>query len=169
MTEAMGALRRDRDGCAVRFERLYDYTPQELWRALTEPEQIRGWLADVSRFELEPDGEVHLHFGDEPEGGHTRWRIRELEPGRVLECEWHYPGEEPSIVRFECQPREQGTLLVLDHRRLSPDDAPGYAAGWHAHLEALAQLHALKDEDWYRRYQELRPAYERAAATLPVS
>lgn len=169
MTEPMGALRREDEGCAVRFERLYDYTPQELWSALTEPEQIRGWLAEVSRFDAEPGGEVHLHFGDEPEGEGTRWRIRELEPERVLECEWHYPGEEPSIVRFECHPREQGTLLVLDHRRLSTDDAPGYAAGWHAHLEALAELHSSEDDDWYRRYRELRPVYEQAAAALAAS
>jgi uncharacterized protein YndB with AHSA1/START domain len=167
MTEAMGALRRDDHTCAVRFERLYDYTPQELWRALTEPEQIRGWLADVSRFELEPNGEVHLHFGDEPDGSQTTWRVVEVEPERVLECEWHYPGEEPSIVRFECHPQEQGTLLVLDHRRLSADDAPGYAAGWHAHLDALADLFATKDDDWHRRYTELRPEYEEAASALP--
>jgi uncharacterized protein YndB with AHSA1/START domain len=169
ITDALGSLRRDEDACAVRFERLYDYTPQELWAALTEPEQIRGWLADVSRFDAEPGGEVHLHFGDEPEGGGTRWRIREIEPERVLECEWHYPGEEPSILRFECHAREHGTLLVLDHRRLSADEAPGYAAGWHAHLEALAALHSSDDGAWYRRYRELRPVYEQAAAALAAS
>jgi uncharacterized protein YndB with AHSA1/START domain len=167
MTETAGLLRREDDGCAVRFERLYDYSPGELWRALTEPEQLRGWLADVSRIDLEPGGEVHLHFGDEPDDGHTTWRVVAVEPGRVLECEWRYPGEEPSIVRFECHPRERGTLLVLDHRRLSADDAPGYAAGWQAHLEALADLFGTKDDDWYRRYRELRPVYEEQAAALP--
>lgn len=167
MTAALGALRRDGDRCAVRFERLYDYTPSELWRALTEPEQLRGWLADVTHMQLEPGGEVRLRFGDEPGDGSTTWRVRELEPERVLECEWHYPGEEPSIVRFECHPRERGTLLVLDHSRLAPDDAPGYGAGWHAHLDALGALFETKDDDWYRRYSELRPRYEEAATALP--
>jgi uncharacterized protein YndB with AHSA1/START domain len=167
MTQPMGAVRRDGDRCAVRFERLYDYTPDELWQALTEPGQMRGWLADVSRVDLTPGGEIRMHFGDEPDEGHTSWRVLEIEPGRVLECEWRYPGEEPSVVRFECHPRERGTLLVLDHRRLSADDAPGYAAGWHAHLDALADLFATKDEDWYRRYRELRPTYEEAASALP--
>jgi uncharacterized protein YndB with AHSA1/START domain len=167
MTEATGALRREDDRCAVRFERLYDYSPQELWRALTEPEQIGGWLAHVTRIELEPGGEVHLRFGDEPDDGQTTWRVLEVEPERVLECEWHYPGEEPSVVRFECHPRERGTLLVLDHRRLASADAAGYAAGWHAHLDALGSLFGSEADDWHRRYTELRPSYEEAASALP--
>jgi uncharacterized protein YndB with AHSA1/START domain len=164
---AEGVLRGDGDRCAVRFERLYDYTVDELWSALTEPDQLRGWLAHASRFELEVDGEIALHFGDEPEGQHTRWRVREVNPGRVLECEWHYPGEVPSIVRFECHARERGSLLILDHRRLAAENAPGYAAGWHAHLDALADLFGAKSVDWYGRYRELRPDYEEAAARLP--
>ena len=32
----------------------------------------------------------------------------------VLEYEWRFPGEDDSIVRFELQPQEYGTLLVLD-------------------------------------------------------
>lgn len=167
MTEAAGVLRRDDDRCAVRFERLYDYTPQELWRALTEPEQLRGWLADVTHMQLEPGGEVRLRFGDEPDGGGTAWRVLQVDPERLLECEWHYPGEEPSVLRFECHPRERGTLLVLDHRRLADADAPGYAAGWHAHLDALANLFGSTDGDWYLRYSELRPGYEEAATALP--
>ena len=48
MTETFGALRQD----GVRFERLYDATPEELWSAITDPEQIQGWLAHVARIDL---------------------------------------------------------------------------------------------------------------------
>jgi uncharacterized protein YndB with AHSA1/START domain len=165
VTDALGTLRRDDERMSVRFERLYDATPAELWAALTDPTQIRGWLAEATRFELAVGGEIELRFGD-GDGELTRGRIRELQPGRVLEYDWHTEGEASSVVRFELVGQEQGTLLVLDHRHLDPDSAPGYGAGWQAHLEALAAPFSGDGEDWWRRYEELRPSYVAAAAAL---
>jgi uncharacterized protein YndB with AHSA1/START domain len=162
-----GRLRPDADRAAVRFERLYDATPDELWSALTDPEQIRGWLADASRFQLEPDGEVMIDFGgDDETGGRVDGRIRELDPPRLLEYTWTFPGEPESVVRFEIVPREHGVLLVLDHRLLSRESLVGYGAGWHAHLDVLA-LHLRGERgSWDGRYRELRPEYERQASAL---
>ncbi len=165
MTDALGALRREDDRMSVRFERLYDATPAELWTALTDPKQIRGWLAEASRFELAIGGEIELRFGD-TDAEVTRGRIRELEPGRVLEYDWNYTGETTSVVRFELVGQEQGTLLVLDHRHLTAEAAPGYGAGWQAHLEALAAPFSGDGDSWWHRYEELRPAYESVAAAL---
>lgn len=165
MTDALGTLRREDERMSVRFERLYDATPEELWAALTDPKQIRGWLAEATRFELAVGGEVELRFGDGDDGV-TRGRIRELEPGRVLEYDWHHPGETASVVRFELVSQEHGTLLVLDHRQLDAAAAPGYGAGWQAHLEALAAPFSGDGDRWWRRYEELRPSYETAAAAL---
>ena len=39
-----GALRPDGTLCGVRFERLYKATAEELWSALTRPEQLARWL-----------------------------------------------------------------------------------------------------------------------------
>jgi hypothetical protein len=83
----------------------------------------------------------------------------------VLEYDWTFPGEDESVVRFEIVPQEQGTLLVLDHRRLGRASAGGYGAGWQAHLEALAG--ELELGDWDERFEELRPRYAELAAALP--
>ena len=73
MTEtAYGALRADDERCAVRFERLYDYTPAELWAALTDPVQLRGWLTEVPTFQAEVGGAVAIDFG---EGGMVRGEV----------------------------------------------------------------------------------------------
>ena len=165
MTDSLGTLRREDERMSVRFERLYDATPEELWAALTDPEQIRGWLAEATRFELAVGGEIELRFG-ETDDQVTRGRIRELEPGRVLEYDWNYTGETESVVRFELVRQEHGTLLVLDHRHLDAEAAPGYGAGWQAHLEALAAPFSSDGGRWWRRYEELRPSYEAAAAAL---
>jgi uncharacterized protein YndB with AHSA1/START domain len=154
---------------SVRFERLYDATPRELWRALTDPEQIAGWLAHVSRWTLEPGAEYRLDFGSDDSV--TTGVIREVKEERVLELSWTYPGETDSILRFELEPQERGVKLVLDHRLLQAEAAVGYGAGWQAHLEALERLLAGSSTDdgvWWDRYRELRPAYERQAETLPT-
>jgi uncharacterized protein YndB with AHSA1/START domain len=164
MTETICELHPDGDRAALHFERLYDFTPDELWAALTDPDRIQGWLARATRFELYVGGAVQLDFG-ESEDERATGTIRELDPGRVLEYEWRFPGEDESVVRFEIVPREQGTLLVLDHRRLSRAAAAGYGAGWQAHLEALGGERELAH--WDQRFQELQPRYAELVSSLP--
>lgn len=161
-----GSLRTEQRGHAgVHFERLYDATPDEVWAALTNPEQLRGWLADASRLELRPDGRMELQFQGDAET--TEGLVREVDPGAVLEWEWvHDPGRR-SVVRFELVPRDAGCLLVLDHRLLDADSAPGYGAGWQGHLDALeALLRAGEPVDARARYLALRPGWAAQAADL---
>jgi uncharacterized protein YndB with AHSA1/START domain len=165
----MGILRADEERRAVRFERRYDFAPSEVWSAISDPERVARWLARVEEWEPEVGGRIVLEFGDEPEG-RTELRIRELEPGRVLELDWHYPGEDRSVVRFEVVPLDGGTVLVLDHRSLAAAAAPGYGSGWHAHLDALEALLAGRDEAddvWWERFTERRPAYEGIGIVAP--
>lgn len=162
MTE-LGTLHPDGDRRSVRFERIYAATAAELWQALTEPEQLRGWLAEAERYDVEPGGEFELRFG-EAETERASGRFRRVEPGRLLELDWRFPGEPPSVVRVELVPHEEGTLLVLDHTGLPADAAAAYGAGWHAHLDLLARGATV---DWLERYQELRPRYDEQAAALP--
>lgn len=61
---ALGTLRDDGERCAVRFQRLYDCTAEELWAALTDPGQLGRWLAHAPRFDREVGGAVELLFGD---------------------------------------------------------------------------------------------------------
>ncbi|HUP32258.1 MAG TPA: SRPBCC family protein [Gaiellaceae bacterium] len=157
-----GALRSDDDRCAVRFRRLYDFTPDELWSALTDPAQLTRWLA---RAQVDPGvgGHVSLDFdGGSTEGG----RILVWDEPSVLEYEWRFSDEEPSVVRFELHPQEAGTLLVLDHRQLGRSSGAGYGAGWHAHLDALGRVYAFTDEAWTRRFEELLPEYTAQADEL---
>jgi uncharacterized protein YndB with AHSA1/START domain len=121
---------------ALRLIRLYDATPAEVWAALTEAESLPRWLASTERLELEPGGAVELRFNP------TRIdaRVREIEPGRVLELDWPYPGEQPSVVRFELAAEGDGTVLVLHHRELEGRLGEAYGAGWTRHLERLERL-----------------------------
>ena len=164
--DELGTLRADGERCAVRFERLYDATPSELWGALTDAEQLRGWMANEVRIDARPGGEFEFRFGE----ADTEWaagRVVAAEPPRLLELDWTFPGEPQSVVRFELEPRGPGTLLVLDHRQLARDSGASYSAGWHAHLDLLdAQLTGGPEPDWAARYTELKPDYDRRAEEL---
>ena len=163
-THELGALRRDGERLAVRFERIYEATLEEVWRALTEPDELAGWLAPARQVELRPGGKVQLDFGDDDQ---MHGVVQEVEPPRVLEYRWDFPGEWESVVRFELRPHERGVLLVLDHRALPPETAAAYGAGWHAHLDMLEARLAGGQAEFMPRYRELRPSYDEQGAALP--
>jgi uncharacterized protein YndB with AHSA1/START domain len=162
LAQTFGRITRGSDGRAtIHFERVYDYRPEELWAALTEPDQLRGWLGEVE-IDLRLGGRVVIRFG-ETDDQVTEGTIRELDAPRLLEYDWTYPGETDSVLRLELEPRGQGTLLVLDHRRLPVAAAAGYGAGWHSHLDALEALGRSARTDWDERFAELLPKYRAAA------
>jgi uncharacterized protein YndB with AHSA1/START domain len=161
-----GVLRIDGERRGVRFERRYDAAPAEVWSALTEPERLGRWLA-AAELDLRVGGDYVLRFSDEDESQVTRGKVLALEPERLLELSWLYPGENDTVVRFELRPDGDGTILVLDHRGLPVQAAPGYGGGWHAHLDSLeAQLGTGGEPDWWGRYKELAPLYEAQEAAL---
>jgi uncharacterized protein YndB with AHSA1/START domain len=154
---AFGTISPDGFAAAVRFERWYAASAQELWSALTDPRRMRRWLgADVS-IEARAGGVVRLRWdsGEEMDGV-----ITVFEPERVLEYTWREAAlGVDSLVRFELSAERSGMVLVLEHTRVPGDRAAGFGAGWHGHLDALAAALAGQQVDPQERYRELRPQY----------
>lgn len=161
-----GQLRAEGDRCGVRFERRYEFAPEEVWSALTEPERLQRWLADVAEIELRVGGRFVLRWNQSDGTHEDDGKVRALETGRLLELDWTYPGEPDSVARFELRPDGDGTILVLDHRGLPPAAIAGYGAGWHSHLDSLEAHLAGSQADWSARFEELQPAYTAEAASL---
>jgi len=167
----LGQISSDGDVSAVRLERDLDSIPEEVWRALTEPERTREWFA---RTKIDPKdgGEVEIDFSDEPEGGIVRGVIRIYDPPHTLEYDWSEEGSNRSIVRFELEPSDSGTKLILTHRLLTEEEVPSFAAGWHSHLESLVLLMqgTKPSRDHFAamqaRYEELRPIYTDLAKSV---
>jgi len=100
-----------------------------------------------------------------PDGDEAAWgAVLAFEPPRLLEVEWHYEGEDQSVLRIELQPQGERTLLVLDHRLLQAGQAAGYGAGWHAYLDALDDFLLGRSGSWDERFQTRLEDYRRAAA-----
>jgi uncharacterized protein YndB with AHSA1/START domain len=161
--QTMGSLRLDGERRAVRYERRYEATPEEVWAALTEPEQVRNWLAAMT---IEPRAGGRITFAWD--NGHTdEGVVRVFDPPTTFEYTWEEG--ESSVVRFELVSDGDGTVLILDHSKIVVDSAASIGAGWHMHLDALDALLAGSPEtpaEWNERYDGLLPPYEQRAAAL---
>lgn len=140
MRAAPDAILEDHEGRTVlRFERVLEHPPDDVWTALTEPAELRTW--HPSPFELEPTvgGAVrYLAPGGDALGPGV---VREYEPPHVLAYSW---GEDD--LRWELSPHSEGTLLVLTHTFDDRLKAARDAAGWHLCLDTLASSLAGADE-----------------------
>jgi uncharacterized protein YndB with AHSA1/START domain len=164
--QTFGRLRAESENrSSVRFERVYDYRPEEVWAAITEPEQLRGWLG-TAELDIAEGGGGTVAFGPEET---ATLRVRSVELGRFVEYDWSFPDEPDSVLRLELEAHGEGTLLVLDHRRLADDDVVDYSAGWHAHLDWLDAHLRQADFEFWPRFHELHPAYAELAGSARPS
>jgi len=162
MDDTFGEVNTENGLPQVEFERVLDAAIDAVWTLLTTEDGLKRWLAP-SRVELRLGGTMNIDFGD---GGVAGGEIIELIPGVAIEYHWRFSGEPDSIIRFELDVIDPDqTRLRLQHRLLPADQATGYAAGWHAHLDQLDAAAAGQDPiDWVGRYQVLLPDYRKRTA-----
>ena len=144
------------------LHRFLRHPPEVVWRAITEPGQLREWFLTTAVVEGRPGGKVDLVTA--PSRVHATGRILTWDPPRVYEHEWNVVREggplrsgEQSVVRWELSPREGGTLLVLTHRGLTRATAEVFQHGLPGFLDRLgAQLDGRPLPDWMRAVVESR-------------
>ena len=101
----------------VNIQREYPHSPERVWRALTEPEEIAQWLMRADDFA--PRVGQRFKFVHKPQPG---WRgfvecqVLTCEAPRELSYSWvGNVGQKPMIVRFTLEATAQGTRLTLRH------------------------------------------------------
>ena len=159
MPDADAVLQDRRGRTVLRFERALTHPPERVWRALTQLDDLRAW--HPSPFELEPllGGTVRYLPPDGAAFGEGQ--VTEYDPPRVLAYTW---GDD--LLRWELEPRDDGSLLVLTHTFDDRFKAARDAAGWHLCLDALvASLAGTKPASQEAgglppAWQELNRAYE---------
>ncbi len=78
--------------------------PDEVWEALTEPEQLEEWFATEVELDPREGGEGVFRWGD---GDERRAVVREVEEAKRLVLDWDDGGS----VAIELRPAESGTLV----------------------------------------------------------
>jgi len=127
---------RDDDGrWTLTFVRLLRHAPDQVWAALTDPEQLGRWAPFEADRDLATLGTATLTMVD----GDTRVdldaRVTRAEPPALLEYSW---GDD--VLRWELEPVGSGTRLTLHHRVDDETMPPRAAAGWHLCLDVAERL-----------------------------
>ncbi len=102
----------------LKFEAIYPYTPEQVWRALTDPEALAEWL-------MPNDFEAVLghkfQFRTTPGHGSNSiidCEVLELDAPRRLAYAWR-GGSGDTVVAFTLEPVPEGTRLRLEHTGFS--------------------------------------------------
>ena len=136
------------DGRSVlRFERRYRQPIERVWRAVTDPDELRRWfpsevIGDRSpgaalRFDDQSHREAAIEAGEptRAEGPEFTGRVVAVDPPNVFSFTW---GAE--LLRFELTPDGEGTRMVFTQVLSHPSVAARNGAGWHV---CLAELDGL--------------------------
>lgn len=120
-------------------EVLLDATPQRVWKALTDKDEMKQWYFDLKEFKAVPGFEFEFEGGPEDRIYIHQCKITEAIPLKKLTCTWRYKGYEGnSLVSFELFEEGGKTGLRLTHEGLesfavnnNPDlDKKNFDAGW---------------------------------------
>ncbi|MDJ0952225.1 MAG: SRPBCC family protein [Acidimicrobiia bacterium] len=151
-----GTVSHFENSATVRFERQLAAPIDDVWAALTDADELAGWLAPCT-FDARLGGAVRIDFG---EGAQVDGEVTIYDPPHRLEYTWTFTNEPDSILLFELEVVDTGTRLALEHRLLPSEQATGYGAGWHAHLDMLsAQVTGTEPVDWDERFNEVLGSY----------
>jgi uncharacterized protein YndB with AHSA1/START domain len=119
----------------VDLERTLSAPVDEVWSALTDTEQLAGWLGR-GRIEPRVGGAVVLVTAG-PGGGRVVGVVRHYDPPSVLELTWRFETEPETVLRIELEPADGSTLLRLSHTHLPAGVRGDYERGWGRYLDAL--------------------------------
>jgi uncharacterized protein YndB with AHSA1/START domain len=139
----------------IRFERRLNHPIDRVWTAITEPEQLKQWLA-AADIDPIPGGNYTLHFDN----------TKEVLPGRIIKYEpphlfEHTFGEDANgVVRWELSPERDGCKLRLSHTVYATGEMANFLSGWHTHLELLEDVLRDAPRPWsWDRWHEHKARY----------
>lgn len=99
----------------LRFEFVYPYPPERVWRALTDPKALAEWLME-NDFEARMGHEFQFRTKPAPGfDGIVRCKIVELDPPKRLSYSWEGGGMSTKVT-FALEAVPGGTRLRLEHK-----------------------------------------------------
>ena len=148
-------------------------TPDEAFALITEPERLRRWQTVSAVVDLRAGGSYQWTVTPGHVVGGT---FREVEPGRRIVFGWGLENNadlpyDASTVTVTVEPSEGGSLVTLEHKGLTEEQAKSHAEGWDHYFERLERVAATGDagpDEWAYAPENLTPivAAEAALAVL---
>jgi len=98
------------------IERTFDAKAEQIWKAITDKNEMKQWYFDISEFKPEPGFVFTFHAGDEKKQYLHICTVMEVIPDKKISYTWAYeniPVE--TLVTFELEAEDDKTTLKLTH------------------------------------------------------
>lgn len=112
----------------LRFTRQLPHPPDKVWRAISEPDQLKAWFPQT----IVGDWTVGAPLKFVSKYGDFDGEVIAADPPRMLEFRWG-----TDIIRLEVAADPRGATLTLLDTIDQQGKAARDAAGWHVCLDAL--------------------------------
>lgn len=138
-------------GRSIEKELFIKASPERVFRALTEKDELERWFLRKAEIDLRPGGTIRFEWRP---GVFNQGKILVLEPPHRLSYTWEVQTPDVTTVTFELTAENDGTLLhVINTGYREGEDWDSYYDqrhnGWGIHLGNLrAWLEAGKERVW---------------------
>jgi uncharacterized protein YndB with AHSA1/START domain len=156
----------------LRFERRLAHPIERVWRAVTDPDELKHWFPANVEGERKPGADLRFTF-DEHAIEVTEGQIVEFEPPRLFAYSWG-----TSMLRWELVPEGDDSCRLIFTHMLGDDEpwgdvvsAPRHAAGWDGCLRQLdawlnGRTEELPEGFWLERSSYYLEAFGLDAGTV---
>lgn len=155
---------------AVRFERRYAHPLERVWRAVTDPLEMRTWFPSTVTFEPVVGGAVT--FSGDPNVAEQHGTVIAYDPPRLFSFTW---GDNEIHVSLESD-GENACRFILTNVLAAENESARNAAGWDVCLGELDKLltgedpagpHSGLAADWQISYDAYVTAGMPSGARIP--
>jgi uncharacterized protein YndB with AHSA1/START domain len=135
----------------ITIERTFNASPEKVWQAITDKEQMKQWYFDLEEFKPEIGFEFQFEGGDDKQTFLHLCKVTDVIPGKNLTYSWRYGGYAGnSFVTFQLFEEGAQTRLRLTHEGLetfpaevAPLGKENFVAGWN-HIIGVSLKDFLK-------------------------
>ena len=137
----------------LQFRRHLRQPVEAVWRAVTDPDEMRSWFPTRIEIDEWKAGATLTHHFDGRAIDPLPGVVVEWDPPRRVRFTW---GED--TIGFDLAPSQDGGTVLVLTEELSADHAARNAAGWESCLDQLE--HRADGPSWQERFEHYVAAFE---------
>lgn len=119
-------------------EQFIKATPERVFKALTEKQELERWFVPKADLDLKPGGIFRVEMAP---GIGEHGKVKEVKPSKLFSFTWEALSPTPTTLAFELTQEKDGTLVTFTHSGIGEGEGwEVYATigqAWDAHLKDL--------------------------------
>ena len=120
-------------------EQFIKATPEQVFKALTEKQELERWFVHEADIELKPGGTIRTNWAP---GVGEHGKVKGVQPPQLFSFTWEGAfSPTPTTLTFKLSKEKDGTLVTFTHSGIGEgegwDAYTNMSKGWDAHLKDL--------------------------------